>query len=226
MEESIKLAHQAHDFGITYLVVTPHASNDNLATQLKQRDEKLIEFRKVLKDEAIPLTLLPGLEYLADGHAADNALDNPACLLGNSADKANRPLLQELPFSISISFAEKLLFRAQLKNVPFILAHPERYTGFHDNIAMFKSLLDKGIYLQFNSDDFQSSFFSRKILKDILSLIEYAPEQILVGSDAHNPDRRPCGLYDAQEQIVKRFGEDTWKTISLKTPAGLLGIKL
>ena len=223
-DETLKLARQSADFGITHLVATPHGSGADLALLLPKRDKLLEEFRQRLQDEQIPLTVLPGLEYSADGHSSDSALATPECRCGNP-DVQNRPMLVELPFTVNLEFAANLLFNAQIKNVTLILAHPERYDGFLKKIDFLKDLMDKGLYLQFNSNNFKGGFLHNSIPKAILKLIEYAKEQVIVGSDAHHPEYRPAGLFDARKKITEAFGEDTWTLISYDTPAQLLGIK-
>ena len=205
-DETMKLARQSADFGITHLVATPHGSGENLAMLLPKRDQ------------------LIRLEYSADGHSSDSALATPECRCGNP-DVQNRPMLVELPFTVNLDFAANLLFNAQIKNVTLILAHPERYDGFLKKIDFLKDLMDKGLYLQFNSNNFKGGFLHNSIAKAILKLIEYAKEQVIIGSDAHHPEYRPAGLLDARKRITDAFGEDAWTLISHDTPAQLLGIK-
>ncbi len=220
----MKRARQSADFGITHVVATPHGSGADLAALLPKRDKLIMEFRQRLQEEQIPLTVLPGLEYSADGHSSDAALATPECRCGNP-DVQNRPMLVELPFTVNLDFAANLLFNAQIKNVTLILAHPERYDGFLKKIDFLKDLMDKGLYLQFNSNNFKGGFLHNSIPKAILKLIEYNKEQVIIGSDAHHPEYRPAGLLDARKRIMDAFGEDAWTLISHDTPAQLLGIK-
>lgn len=223
-DETMQLARQSADFGITHLVATPHGSGENLNAVLAKRNQLLAEFRQKLKEENIPLVLLPGLEYSADGHSSDAALENPESRCGNS-DVPNRPMLVELPFTVNLNFAANLLFNAQIKNLTLILAHPERYDGFLKKIDFLMELMDKGLFLQFNSDNFKGGLFRNAIPKAILKLISHAQEQVVIGSDAHHPEYRPAGLLDAKKRITDALGEDVWNLVSHETPARLLGIK-
>jgi len=223
-DETMQLARQSADFGITHIVATPHGSSENLATILPKRDKLIVEFRQRLQAENIPLTILPGLEYSADGHSSDAALTMPESRCG-SPDVQNRPMLVELPFTVRLDLAANLLFNAQIKNVTLILAHPERYDGFLKKVDFLKDLMDKGLYLQFNSNNFKGGFLKNAIPRTILKLIEYAKDQILIGSDAHHPEYRPAGLADAKKKIIDALGEDTWNLVSCDTPAKLLGLK-
>ena len=222
-DETMQLARQSADFGITHLVATPHGSSESLAVLLPKRDKLIVELRERLQAEQIPLTILPGLEYSADGHSSDAALAKPESRCG-SPEIENRPMLVELPFTVNLDFAANLLFNAQIKNVTLILAHPERYDGFLKKIDFLKDLMDKGLYLQFNSNNFKGGFLHNSIPKAILKLIEHDKEQVIIGSDAHHPKYRPAGLLDAKTKITDSFGEDVWTLISHETPARLLGI--
>ena len=224
MDESLQLARQSVEDGVTHVVATPHGSLQDLDNMLARRDEKLAELRERLAQENIPLTLISGLEYSVDGHSDDAALDHPNCRCGENPGIAS-PLLVELNFSMNIAFAGNLLFKAQLKGIPVILAHVERYEGFKDGGAMLMDLMDKGLVLQFNSQDFSRPFpLFNSVPKVMLKLIGHAPDKVLVGSDAHNPDKRPAGLAKARTIVTSEFGEDVWQKISSENPRRLLGL--
>lgn len=134
-------------------------------------------------------------------------------------------MLIELPYGVDLAFASNVLFATQLAGVPVVLAHPERYVGFVKRIDLLKELLDKGMYLQFNSRSFKSGLFNWAIPKAILKLIDYCGSQILVGSDAHDSQFRPAGLHCAREKITSAFGVRAWEVISQSTPRRLLGLQ-
>lgn len=223
IDNSLELARQCVKDGVTHVVCTPHGSSENLRIQLTRRDEALAQLRLKLQEENIDLTLLPGLEYFADGHSIDAAMGSPSCLCG-VPDFPSRPLLIELPFSLDLSFAANLLFKAQLKNITMILAHPERHNGFTEKLDLLKDLMSRGLYLQFNACDFKGSFFSHAIPKGILELMSCDMEHSLLGSDAHNPQHRPAGLTCARQKITNALGADAWKEITYDNPAKLLGL--
>jgi len=204
-------------------VATPHGSSANIKKQLQARDEGLASLRQRLEEERIPLKLLPGLEYFADSHSAETALQYPECRVGDPG-YADRPILVELPFSLNINLASNLLFAAQLKGIPLVLAHPERYHGFYQHVSLLAELMDKGLYLQFNSFDLRGGLLGWRLKRAILKLVEKNPGQILIGSDAHDAKYRPAGLREARQSIAGSLGEDVWKLISWTTPSRLLGL--
>lgn len=225
IDESLILARQCVEDGVTHVVATPHGSSSNLESMIHERDAALETLRARLEEEHMPLTILPGMEYYADGHSAASSLDKPACRCGNSPNLHEHPMLVELPPAIDLSFAANILFSAQIKNITVVLAHPERYRGFTARINDLKELMDRGLYLQFNSMDFRRSLFNWSIVRGMLKLIEHAPDRVVIGSDAHHPVYRPAGLSHAREKIISAFGEDCWKSVSWENPARLLGIQ-
>ena len=225
MDESLELARQSVASGVTHVVATPHGAMEDLEKMLAMRDAKLAELRERLAQESIPLTLIPGLEYSVDGHSDDAALEYLNCRCGEKPGIAS-PLLVELKFSMNVSFAGNLLFKAQLKGIPVILAHAERYEGFKSGCSMLMELMDKGLVVQFNSQNFSRPFpFFNSIPKVMLKLIAHAPENVIVGSDAHNPDMRPAGLDMARKIVTSEFGNDVWRKISWENPSRLLGLQ-
>ena len=60
--------------------------------------------------------------------------------------------------------------------------------------------------------------------KVMLKLIRHAPDKVLVGSDAHNPDMRHAGLEMARKLVSDECGEDVWRRISWENPCRLLGL--
>jgi len=221
METSLKMAKQAVEYGITHIVTTTHGNSESLSTILPLRNEKLEILRRELKAQNIPLQLIPGLEYCADGHSDTAALEMPSCRCGEEG-LANRPLLLELPFSMDVKLVSTILFKAQLKGLTLILAHPERYVGFEKHIDLFKELLDKGMYLQFNAQSLVERLLFNGRMKTILKIMQYDLEHILIGSDAHDAVHRPAGFWDAQELICRKLGEDVWTKITWTTPASLV----
>lgn len=223
LEESLALARQCVDAGVDTVVATPHGHGTIIDTLLPHRSEALQTLTEALTKEHIPLRIYPGLEYFADGHSVDMAVANPDILCGVPGTP-NRPLLLEVSIDMDLHFVVDLLFMAQLKGVPMVLAHPERYKNFRKSFQLLCDLMDKGLVLQFNSEDFRRSFFHHAIPNLMLALIDHDPTRVVIGSDAHNAVRRPAGLTMAQETITKSLGVMTWEQVSQKNAVELLGI--
>ena len=220
MQESLQMARQAVDDGISTVVCTPHAHSGNLKEQLDKRDAAIAVLQDEFKREDIPLTLQPGCEYYADGHAVDSAFSTPGCRLGTQEDA---PILVELPPDVELPLIADLYFQAQTRGLQMILAHPTRYNGFLENVDLLRKCMDRGLILQFNSISLTQGFlFFRPIPKAILSLIRHNPMQILLGSDAHDPEYRKLNLTCAKKAIAAKLGDNTWELITKENPRRMI----
>ncbi len=220
MEDSIAMAKQAVADGVSTIFCTPHTYAADLEQQIQKRDAALEQLRAKLKEENIPLELIPGCEYYADGHSVENAIQRPSCRMGLRADA---PILVELPMDLEMHLVADLNFRAQTRGVQMILAHPTRYNGFLDNVDMLKKCMDRGLWLQFNAVSFTLGvLFFKPVPKAILSLIKHNPSQILIGSDAHDAQHRTATISCAKKTICDKLGENIWKQITEDNPKNRL----
>ena len=190
IEEALEMARIACANGITTMVATPHGPGKNLAKSLLRRDAALAELRQALERENIPLRLIPGMEFMVTDNVMELACEYPDAFYGGS-EHPSRMLLLELFPGYDLRFCKDLLFQAQLKNIQLVLAHPERYADFLQNIDLLEELLDKGIILQFNAASLNKSWFHLRRKKAIRKLIQHKPTHIFFGSDAHDTKYRP-----------------------------------
>ena len=198
IEEAIEMARIACANGITAMVATPHGPGNNLAGSLLRRDTALAELRQALERENIPLRLIPGMEFMVMDDVMELVCEYPDVFYGG-AEQPSRMLLLELFPDYDLKFCKDLLFQAQLKNIQLVLAHPERYAGFLQNIDLFAELLDKGIILQFNTAALNRSWFHLRHKNAVMKLIRHKPTHIIFGSDAHDTKYRPPILPEMDE---------------------------
>ncbi len=222
MEDSVALARQCVEDGVDTVVCTPHGTSTTLQEQIVKRDEAMGLLTEELKAKEIPLRLLPGLEYCIDGHSLECYRQAENFTLGGRKGGA---MLLEFPFAVDFTLTSNLLFYASQRDVQIILAHPERYHGFLEHKKDLAQWLQRGLLLQFNACNLKHHRFSfNRVPKAIVELISLAPDQILLGSDAHHPTDRPAGLSVAKEAIVSALGEDVWHLITEETPKKLIGL--
>ncbi len=225
LEETLALGRQAVEDGIHTVVATPHFRPPmDFLQQLEARKQALQTTREALQREKIPLTLLEGGEITANGHLFREVFPLLPALLLPTPPQLPPTALVELPLDLEVTHAQGLLFEAQLNGFQLILAHPERYPGFHKNLPLLKSLLDKGIFLQFNQDSLRTGFFRGRHAKPILELMAYAPQQVLLATDAHHPQYRPCLLSPAKETVTHALGDTFWIALTTTNPKSLLGL--
>ena len=228
LEVSLQMAHQAYADGITWMAATPHGPGADLAAGLRRRDAALTELRQALQQAGLPLRIIPGMEFMAGENILEKVSTQPGGFYGTGATAegaATHLMLIELFLGCDLTFCSELLFHAQLKNITLVLAHPERYPNFLKKGAFFQDLLEKGLYLQFNAHSLANGWLNRRQRNAILKLIRFCPNQIVLGSDAHDTSARPARLSEPQKTIEKKLGKAIWQKISWQNSAQLLHIQ-
>jgi protein-tyrosine phosphatase len=118
-EEALELARGLHAAGFRTVHCTPHYIRGFHAADNHRVLRALGEMQELLRQEGVPLTLLPGREYYLDEFFAD-ALADPLPL------GETRLLLVEIPPHAHEKFVLDSLFRAVTAGFTPLIAHPER----------------------------------------------------------------------------------------------------
>lgn len=202
-EESLTLLRQSAAQGVGALFATPHFYPERSAEDFLQSRAAAAEtLRSVLPaEEALPPFAL-GAEVAY--HPGLTDMDRlPELCLGKTGF-----LLLELPF---YPWSRNLLRDvAALQNyfgIQLIIAHIDRYLGGQDG-AMIRELFSLDVAFQLNAEAVLSPRTARKakhLLKDgIISLL---------GSDCHDPQRRPQRMGDAVEKLLSWHLDDAVREI-------------
>jgi protein-tyrosine phosphatase len=210
LEEAVAMARIACADGVSVMAATPHGPGRSITESLRRRDIALEQLRRTLEHENIPLRLVPGMEFMATDNVIELANDHPSGFYGGS-ELQTRLLLLELFPSYDLRSCGDILFQAQLKNIRLILAHPERYQDFMRRLDVLENLLDKGIILQFNAASLAPGWLNRRRKNAILRLIHHSPGQVVLGSDAHDTERRSPILSTARKTIIDKLGQEVWR---------------
>lgn len=226
LPEAVAMAAAASRDGCTIMLATPHGPGDDLPALLANRDGAIQTLQNELRKNAINLTILPGLEYRIGARTLQDYEDFPAIRLGfNPATPARRlPLLIELPPDWHLGIVADLFFQAQLKHVPLVLAHPERYVDFPERLQQLQTLMQNGLWLQINVDAFRAGWLGWLTRHRLCRLIQHAPEQVIIASDCHSPTLRPPGLTPAYDYIEKKMGPPLCQKIFRENAGRLLGL--
>ncbi|TAE28708.1 MAG: histidinol-phosphatase [Cytophagales bacterium] len=145
LEQAMECLRQYATWGIRRVISTPHISEDyhpNTHTQLLKAAEAV---QQAIIDEGLPLTFTVAAEYLLDDHFIKLLRANELLSFG-----ANRYVLIETGWAAPPYQLEENLFTMQSKGYVPVLAHPERYRYYHDDIDKLLALQDKGCLFQMN----------------------------------------------------------------------------
>ncbi|MGM0841647.1 MAG: tyrosine-protein phosphatase [Bacillota bacterium] len=201
LEESISMAGQAAETGITHVIATPHQGNGIHFNTGIHIIHQVMELNRELQRRHIPLTILPGMEIHLYGEVADDLQKLDSILL--TLNETNKYVLIELPNSHFPSYTEMILYKLQLVGYVPIIAHVERNEELRKKPELLYSLFQKGALFQVNAGSVLGKF-GKSIQKFAYELIKYNHIHV-VASDAHNHHSRGFTLSEAYKAIQTEF---------------------
>lgn len=179
IETSIKLIKKMSSYGIKNFITTPHILGEvypNTSTLIK---EKLAEVQAELKRQGLDeITIRTAAEYMMDEQFTKLLEEDDILTL-----KDNYILVEMSYFSAPFNLYD-VLFEIHLKGYKPVLAHPERYTFFHEDFENYYKLKKAGCLFQLNLLSLTTQYgknvqkMSHKLLKE--NLYDF------VGTDTHH----------------------------------------
>ncbi len=193
--QSLEMLAESYRQGVRKIVATPHCivhKQERIENFLTKRQESVSVLQKHIAED-IP-DMLFGAEVYLDNDIA--AYDNihKLCISGTSY------MLIELAENLSAEKTADILYRLILKGITPIIAHIDRYPQWKEYVSAFLAL--KVIY-QINASNFLT-FKGRTFIKYFIK----NKYPIVIGSDMHNMDTRPCNMGKAYEKAKAKFGDD------------------
>jgi protein-tyrosine phosphatase len=203
IEDSIALAKQAVEQGVTHMVCTPHihvGTFDNTQQSIAAAFEKTLA---ALHANNVPLKLSYSCEVRLGIEITQWINKKAIPLLG--AFNGKSALLLELPHSHIPVGTDSLILWLIKQNIQPIIPHPERNRDILENYDKATWLKRLGVLFQATAGAFVGTFGERveqtvsRMLDD--KLITY------VASDMHNLHKRPNEMKLAYEAIASTKGE-------------------
>lgn len=178
LNNSIELILKMNSYGIKDFITTPHVLGDVYPNSSETIKEKLSEVRKELLNRNISdVSINAAAEYMLDEQFSKRLENNDILTL-----KDNYILIEMSYFNPPMNLFD-ILFEIQLKGYKPILAHPERYNFYHNDINQFNKLKRTGCLFQLNLLSLTEQYGKhvQKIAHKLLSLNSYD----FVGTDTH-----------------------------------------
>ena len=195
--------------GVARMVATPHfyPTQEDPASFLQRRDEAVSRLCAAAGEDGFCAPdLYVGAEVAYyQGMGRSDEMEK-LCLLGT------RTILVEMPFE---KWPDRVIADlADVRNkkrLTVVVAHINRYLSMQPR-GIAEELKDMGFFLQWNAE----AFTSLKTRHTALKALRFGLVDVL-GSDAHNPQRRPQELGTCVEIIKKHEGPDALVYISRQT---------
>lgn len=177
-EEAVELIRRLNELGIKKIITTPHVMQD----YYRNTNEIIIRgcdsLRLILEQEKIAVELETAAEYMIDDGFEAKQKEGKLLTFGDNY------ILVELSYYFPHPNLSSIIFNLQIEGYKVILAHPERYVYWHNNISKYEELKNKGVYFQLNTISLANSYSpavqrtAEKLIRN--EMIEF------VGSDMHN----------------------------------------
>ncbi|RBW68893.1 tyrosine-protein phosphatase [Bacillus taeanensis] len=199
---SVDMAKAAAAQGITHIIATPHHKNREWDNDKSSILQAVSHLNKLLQEQQIPLTVLPGQETRIYGEmVADYAAGKLLTL-----NDTGKYIFVEFPSNHVPRYTNQLLFDLQLKGLTPIIVHPERNTEIIEHPDVLYKFVKDGALTQVTASSVTGDL-GKKIQKFSNQLIEHRLTHF-VASDAHNTSTRPFRLRGSYDLIEKQFGVD------------------
>lgn len=179
IDESIDILKTASKEGVTKIMLTPHYMEN---TKYVSENNEKIKLFQVLKDKCkeynIPVELYLGNEiYLTENIL--ELLKKGHCLTLNQTSY----VLVELPMYNELLSAPSIIYDMIEAGLTPIIAHPERYRYFQNDITKMEEFLEMGAYFQGNYKSL-FGYYGKDAKKTLEKLLKNDYIQFL-GSDTH-----------------------------------------
>ena len=179
METSVELIREMMDLGFKSITTTPHISElyPNENSLLLNR---LYDLNKQLKREKIDIEINVAAEYMINDVFEQKVLSGePLMTLAN-----NHILVELSHISEPVNLYKVIAMLIERGYVP-ILAHPERYRYYNNNLMQFQKLINCGCHLQVNALSLDG-YYGRMVSDCAWALLNnYMID--FIGSDIHHP---------------------------------------
>jgi tyrosine-protein phosphatase YwqE len=178
IESSIELIKNLNDLGYKKLITTPHIMSDYFRNTPDIIHNGLTKLKLELENSGIDIEIEAAAEYYVDFEFQKKLRTEKLLTFGGNY------VLFELSYYNSPQNLEEVIFELQTNGYKPILAHPERYSYWHNNFEIYSNLKDKGVFFQLNLNSLTGEYspLSKKIAEKLIDS-EYVE---FLGTDTHN----------------------------------------
>ena len=201
MADSLDMARAAVNEGIQTIIATPHHKNGRYENTKLEIIDRVAELNDRLKEENIPLDILPGQEPAIHGGLLSGLTLGEVGTLNHT-----QYIFIELPAGHVPRYTEKLLYDLQLEGKVPVIVHPERNQEITERPEILYKLVKNGALSQLTASSVSGNF-GKKIKSFSEQLID-ANLVHFIASDAHNTNKRGFHMEHAYTNIDTRYGVD------------------
>ena len=211
-KKALGMARAAVKDGIQTIIATPHTLNGVFLNWRKDILAACNDFNIVLKEENIPLTVLPGSEVRLNPEIIDE-LSKGRIMTMNDAGKF---LCLELPEQFIVKPVIAFINQLNKQEITPIITHPERNALIQQDNAILSQFISAGALSQITAGSLAGRF-GKKASKCCIDIVNQGIFHF-VASDAHSSGRRPPRLSIAFKKLKKMIGSTAAEKIMMNAP--------
>ena len=221
LDNSLALAQNSVDAGVTHLMCTPHIHLgvfDNNAASIKVAFDKTLV---AIRQAGIPLKLAMACEVRIAPEILTWVVQKELPFIGKWEGKD--ALLLELPHSHIPPGVENVVKWLLSKNIQAIIPHPERNREILSNYNKAKWLKQLGCVFQTTAGSYTGRFSEN--VKETVWAMQNDGLVNYIASDMHSMKNRPNDMLDAYRVISHNINEQVANSLCMDVPQALtLGI--
>ena len=175
---SVELVRQMSDMGIRRIITTSHVTESTFENTPETIRKAYTELRSALDAEGIEMEIHTSAEYRMDEFFINQVKEN------NLLPFPENYILIENSFFQPFWDIKSLIFDLKLKGYTPILAHPERYSYYHNTPNIYKELHDYGCLFQVNLTSLTGYYYPQ--VRDVAWKLLNEGMIDFIGSDIHH----------------------------------------
>ncbi len=178
MEQTMEMLTAMSELGYKKVVTTPH----NMADGYRNTPEIILGGLERVRDEirqrGLAMEIDAAAEYYLDHELEQKVIDRRVLTFGEDY------LLFELPFISEPNMLYQVIFTMQTAGFRPVLAHPERYAFWYNDLTKYDGLKDRGVLFQLNTIALAGAYGpqARQIAERLVDAGHYE----FLGSDCHS----------------------------------------
>ena len=178
IEDSIAMITAFAELGYKKIITTPHIMSDSYRNTPEIILSGLEKVRSALREKGIPIEMEAAAEYYLDFEFEKKIED------GNILSFGGKYVLFELSFVNPPDNVGAIIFKLITSGYKPVLAHPERYTFWHNDFSKYEEIIEKGALLQLNINSLTGHYSipTKKIAERMIDNNMIS----LLGSDCHH----------------------------------------
>jgi protein-tyrosine phosphatase len=199
LETSIHFIETLHSLGIKKVITTPHIMMDRYPNSAETLHTPYNSVQEKLLEKNLGIRFHHAAEYYMDEYF-EELMKKPLFTLNGEL------VLVEISFMSAPPQLPQWLFELQAQGYRPVLAHPERYNYYHNQLEEYRTFKQRGCYLQVNLLSL-TGYYGRHIQKAAEWLIEN--ELIdFIGTDLHHEKHLSAILSIAKDKKLVKLLEE------------------